>query len=184
MTIGFVLAIVFTIGWLPPFLWRTEPLAQAFPAYAKGERFSTLATAIGLSVHMVAGCVLLTATDVPPLRATLAVAVFSFAIGFWYWGRRLIGPLRVRRMPDEPPPAFQRNGAFGVVRHPLYFSYLTAALAPVIATLNPWLIVSYGVCVALLGMRAVTEEKRLRAQLGAQYDAYSVQVKRLIPYVW
>jgi protein-S-isoprenylcysteine O-methyltransferase Ste14 len=184
MTLGFVLAIIFTVGWLPPFLWRTEPIAQALPTYGRGERLSTLATAIALSVHMVAGCVLLTLVDVPPLRALLALAVFSFGIGFWYWGRRLIGPLWQRRMPDEPPPALRRSGAFGVVRHPLYFSYLTAASAPVIATLDPRLLASYAVCAAVLGMRAVTEEKRLRAQLGAQYEEYTREVKRLVPFVW
>jgi protein-S-isoprenylcysteine O-methyltransferase Ste14 len=36
----------------------------------------------------------------------------------------------------------------------------------------------------VLGVRAVTEEKRLRAQLGAQYDDYSKDVKRLVPFVW
>jgi protein-S-isoprenylcysteine O-methyltransferase Ste14 len=184
MTVGFVLAIIFTIGWLPPFLWRTEPLAQAFPAYDRDERLSTLATAITLSLHMGVGCVWLTVVDVPLLRGGLALVIFLFGLGFWYWGRTLIGPLQVRRLPGEPPPALQRRGAFGIVRHPLYFSYLLASAAPVVAALNPWLLLSYAVCAMVLGVRAVTEEKRLRAQLGAQYDDYSKDVKRLVPFVW
>ena len=184
MTLGVLLAIVFMIGWLPPYLWRTEPMVQALPAYDSGERYSTLATAIALTVHMAIGCIMLTLHHVPLLRGLIALAIFGFGIGFWYWGRTLIGPLQVRRMPDELPPAFLTSGAFGIVRHPLYFSYLTAAAAPVVATLSPWLVLSYTVCAVMLGARAITEEKRLRTQLGAQYDDYSRKVKRLVPFVW
>lgn len=184
MTVGVLLAIVFTIGWLPPFLWRTEQIAQALPAYDSSERYSTLATSIALSIHMAIGCIMLTFVHVPPVRGLVALIIFGFGLGFWYWGRTLIGPLHVRRLPDEPPPAFLSSGAFGIVRHPLYFSYLTAAAAPAVATLSPWLLSSYAVCAALLGARAVIEEKRLRTQLGAQYDDYSRKVKRLVPFVW
>jgi protein-S-isoprenylcysteine O-methyltransferase Ste14 len=39
-------------------------------------------------------------------------------------------------------------------------------------------------CGVALMVRAVQEERRLRAQVGAPYDAYCRAVKRLIPYVW
>lgn len=185
MSLGYVLAALFTVGWLPPFLWRTEEIAAALPVYQGGERISTVATAVVLSVHMFAGCLLLTVhPEVPPLRALMACAVFLFGLSFWFWGRKLISPLQIRRMPDEPPLAFHRGGAFGIVRHPLYFSYLAATAAPVVATLSSWLMLSYAACAALLAVRAVQEEKRLRAQLGAQYEDYCREVKRLVPFVW
>jgi protein-S-isoprenylcysteine O-methyltransferase Ste14 len=53
-----------------------------------------------------------------------------------------------------------------------------------VATFNPWLLASYTVCAVAIGVRALQEEKRLRAQLGAQYEDYCREVKRLVPFVW
>jgi protein-S-isoprenylcysteine O-methyltransferase Ste14 len=66
----------------------------------------------------------------------------------------------------------------------LYFGYLLATAAPVAATPNRWLAVSFALCAMMLAVRAVQEERRLRAQLGAQYDDYCKDVKRLVPFVW
>ena len=38
--------------------------------------------------------------------------------------------------------------------------------------------------VVALAVRAAYEEKRLREQIGPQYDDYARQVKRLLPFVW
>jgi len=185
MSLAWLLAIVFTAGWIPLYLSRAEALGQALVAYTSAEKVATVTTAILLSLHMAAGCVLVTLCPALPVpRALLALAVYVAGIGFWFWGRTLIGPLSVRRMPDEPPLAFRRDGAFGIVRHPLYFGCLVATAAPVVATVNPWLAGSYGLCAAMLAARAVQEEKRLRAQLGAQYETYCNEVKRLVPFVW
>lgn len=185
MTLGWFLAIVFSAGWIPVYWSRAEAIGQALPAYAPIEKVSAAATSAILSVHMAAGCVLLTLSSaIHGPRALVALAVYGAGIAFWFWGRTLIGPLKIRRMPDEPPLEFRRDGAFGVVRHPLYFGCLTTLAAPVIASLNPWLLLSYAACAVMLAVRSVQEEKRLRAQLGAQYEAYCKDVKRLLPFVW
>ena len=185
MTLGMVLAIFFTAGWIPLYLSRAEDVGEALPAYESREKLVMVATVVVLSLHMATGCLLVSLrADIGPGRGALAAAVYAFGIGFWFWGRRLIGPLKVRRRPDQPPLRFRRDGAFGIVRHPLYFGCLVAMAAPVVVTLSPWLTVSYACCGLVLGVRAVQEETRLRAQVGAQYDAYRNEVKRLIPYVW
>jgi len=183
--VAWLLAIVFTVGWIPLYLSRAEALEQALGAYTPVEKVSTVATSAILSVHMGVGCVVMTLqVNLPLLRALLALAVYVSGIGFWFWGRTLIGPLRVRRMPDDPPLAFRRDGAFGIVRHPLYFGCLIATAAPVVATLRPLLVGSYLMCAVMLAVRAIQEEKRLRAQLGKQYESYCSEVKRLVPFVW
>lgn len=185
MTTGLLLAVLFTAGFVPLYFARAEALGQAFPDYEPSEKVATLSTAIAVSLHMALGCFVLgLESEIPAARALVAAVVYLAGIAFWFWGRSLIGPLTVRRRPDEPPLEFKRDGAFGVVRHPLYFGYLTASAAPVVATLSPWLVPSYLVVAGLLALRAVQEERRLRAQLGAQYDAYSREVKRLIPFLW
>ena len=114
----------------------------------------------------------------------LGLTLFAAAVAFWFWGRMMIGPLRVRRLPDEPPLRLQQHGAFGVVRHPLYFGYLLAAAAPLAVVPRPLFVLTFALCGVALMVRAVQEERRLRAQVGAPYDAYCRAVKRLIPFVW
>lgn len=185
MSLGWLLAVVFTAGWVAIYLSRAEEIGQALLVYTAAEKVSTITTTVLVSLHMVAGCTLLSLEPrLPVSRALLALVVYMSGIGFWFWGRMLIGPLRVRRMPDDLPLVFRRDGAFGIVRHPLYFGCVLATAAPVVATASAWLAASYALCVGMFVVRAVQEEKRLRAQLGAQYADYCSEVKRLVPYIW
>lgn len=185
MSLGLVLAVVFTAGWIPLYFCRTEALGDAWPHYEPIEQFAAVSTIAALSLHMAAGCVLVSLEgDLAPARAAVAAGLYIAGIAFWFWGRGLIGPLALRRMPDEPPLELRRDGAFRVVRHPLYFGCLLACAAPLVAAFGRWLVVSYAVCVGLVAIRALQEERRLRAQLGREYDEYCAQVKRLVPFLW
>ena len=76
------------------------------------------------------------------------------------------------------------HGPFAYVRNPLYLGCLIAASGPVVATLSPLLACTLALCVVSIGVRALQDEQRLRAQLGPTYDAYCRNVKRLIPFIW
>ena len=185
MTVELALALVFTAMWIPMFLLRTESISAALPTYRSDERLSIVSTVVILTVHTSAACITVSLTRaVPAWRALVALALCAAALGLWFWGRGMIGPLRVRRLPDEPPRQLQRTGAFGIVRHPLYVSYLIAAAAPLLVAPRPLLGVSFVLCVGAIVIRALQEERRLRAQLGEPYAAYCRDVKRLIPFVW
>jgi len=185
MTAGMVLGAAFGLGWLPLFVFRAEALTEALPAYTASERFWVMLTPIMLALHVTSTCVAISLVpSVPRVSAALGLTLFAAAIAFWFWGRMMIGPLRVRRLPDEPPLRLQQRGAFGVVRHPLYFGYLLAAAAPLAVIPRPLFGLTFALCCVALVVRAVQEERRLRAQVGAPYDAYCREVKRLIPYVW
>jgi len=185
MTAGMVLGAVFGFGWLPLFVFRAEAVTEALPAYTATERLWVVLTPIVLALHVTGTCVAISlAPRIPWFAAALGLTLFAAAVAFWFWGRLMIGPLRVRRLPDEPPRRLQRHGAFGVVRHPLYFGYLLAAAAPLAVVPRPLFGLTFAFCCVALVVRAVQEERRLRAQVGAPYDAYCQEVKRLIPYVW
>jgi len=185
MTLGFVLAFVFTLGWVPLFVFRTEAVGAALPAYSPAERFWVHVTHALFGIHMTAACATLTLSeDIPLWSAALSVVVYGMAIAFWFWARPLIGPLRERRLPNQPPPSLRRDGAFGLVRNPLYFSYLVAVAAPILAARQPLLLVSFALCVIAVIVRATQDERRLHAQMGAEYEAYCRQVKRLVPFIW
>ena len=176
---------VFGVGWLPLYVFRAEGLTEALPTYTASERFWVLLTPSMLALHVTTTCVAISlAPRIPRFSAALGLILFACAIAFWFWGRTMIGPLRVRRLPDEPPLRLQQHGAFGVVRHPLYFGYLLAAAAPLAVVPRPLFVLTFALCAVALMMRAVQEERRLRAQIGAPYDAYCREVRRLIPFVW
>ena len=185
MRSGLGLALVFGLGWIPLFAFRAEAWTQALPHYTRSERLWVTLTPVVLAVHMTIVCLAISLiTDVPQGSAVLGLVTFFGSVAFWFWGRLLIGPLRVRRLPDEPPLRLQRNGAFGIVRHPLYSGYLGAAAAPLAVVPRLLFMITFVLCSVALTMRALQEERRLRAQVGASYDAYCREVKRLIPFVW
>jgi protein-S-isoprenylcysteine O-methyltransferase Ste14 len=180
-----VLALLFTLGWVPLFVFRAEALSEAFPSYGFGERFWVVAAPALVGFHVAASCLLVTvATHIPPGRAAVAVILYVGGVVFWLWARGAIGPIRVTRLPDEPPARLRRDGAFGLVRNPLYFGTLLAAAAPAIAAGRSLLVLSFAAAAAALVVRSVQEERRLHAQLGREYADYCREVKRLVPFVW
>jgi protein-S-isoprenylcysteine O-methyltransferase Ste14 len=185
MSANLALALLFSVGWIPIFFFRTEPLRNAFEEYGRTERLAVVVTPLVLTVHVMASCVLLSVTPSSPLWRTLASAgLFAAGLGFWFWARATIGPLRVRRTPDQPPIEFRRDGPFAFVRNPLYLACLLALSAPAVAAGRPLLIASFALCVLALAVRCRQDERRLHDQLGQTYVDYCRDVKRLIPFLW
>jgi len=185
MTLGLALGLLFGSGWLLLHYYRAENVSAALPHYSRTERFWVRLTVIVVSLHVTAACVTVSLVrEVPAWRAASGLALYAAALAFWLWGRMLIGPLHVQRLPEEPPLQLRRAGAFGIVRHPLYLGVLGAAAAPLLVAPRAYLVLSLAGVAVVLGVRAVQEERRLYAQLGAPYAAYCSEVKRLIPFVW
>jgi protein-S-isoprenylcysteine O-methyltransferase Ste14 len=185
MTINVLLSIVFGLGWVPLFVFRAESLEESLPSYRGSERFWVLMAPVILAAHVSASCLALNFMPaISAARAIVSLLVFAAGIAFWLWARAAIGPIRVRRLPEQPPERLRRDGPFGVVRNPLYFGVLVAAAAPALAAGEPLLALSYALSVVALTIRAVQEERRLHAQLGPAYAEYCREVPCLIPFVW
>jgi protein-S-isoprenylcysteine O-methyltransferase Ste14 len=75
-------------------------------------------------------------------------------------------------------------GPFAVVRNPIYVALFVWILVMALA-LGHWRALILGVPLYWIGtwMRVTREEKLLRAQFGAAYDAYAARVKRFVPGV-
>ena len=182
---GVLLALIFGLGWLPLYVFRAESVGDALPYYTRSERVAVWCSLIAVTGHVTIACTLLGfSAAVPVWRAILSVSIFAAAIGFWLWGRVLIGPLRTTRLPDQPPHRLRQDGAFGVVRHPLYLGVLIAAAAPWLANGRMINGVTYALCASVVIVRVRQEERRLRIQVGAAYEPYRRSVKQLIPFVW
>ena len=184
MSLGVFLSLVFTFGWFCMFLFRAESLWVALPYYSGVERFWVAATPLVLTTYVTAACVTVAFSAVEPRSAFLSAALFGLALIFWFWGRAQIGEMRRPRLPDEPPLALRSDGVFGVVRHPLYFSYLVACAAPLLIVPRWFLCIGFGACVMAIVVRTIEEERRMHQQVGAAYAQYCKSVKRLVPWVW
>jgi protein-S-isoprenylcysteine O-methyltransferase Ste14 len=155
--LGLVLAVFFTVAWIPLFLYRAEAVQEALPYYSGAERRWVMLSPVIIAVHMTLGCILISVSEPPLWRAAAGTALFVAAVAFWFWGRRQIGPLGVTRLPDEPPREFRRDGAFGVVRHPMFFAYLMTAVALAIVAARPLLWGTLAAVGAVLAVRALQE---------------------------
>lgn len=185
MTIGYALALLFTVGWIPVFVFRGETWSGALPEYEPDERIWVVLSFAILTAHFAFGCYSATATaGIPGWRVLASAAVFLAGVCVWLWGRSGIGPLSVRRLPSQSPSEFRRDGAFALVRNPMYLGTLIASAAPPLATPKPALLLGFALCAFALSMRALQDERRLHRQLGPVYAEYCREVKRLIPFIW
>jgi protein-S-isoprenylcysteine O-methyltransferase Ste14 len=186
MSTGLTLAVVYTLGWAPLFFIRTESLTAAFPLYSRAERWSTVGSAVLLGVYVTLTCVTVSLEQAVRWSAAAAsLVVFAIGVILWLRARIQIGPVHVRRLPDQPPPSLRRDGAFGLVRNPLYLGVLIAAGAPLIVTPRLWLVLLYAACALALVIRTLQEERRLRVLLGAEHARYCAEVRwRLFPFIW
>jgi protein-S-isoprenylcysteine O-methyltransferase Ste14 len=180
-----LLAFAFALGWLPLFMIRTESLSAALPFYSRSERLSVFAARIIMSVHMTVACWSVSLTAAAPWWRTVAgITIFLLGMAFWVWARVAIGPIRVRTLPTDPPARLRRDGAFGLVRNPLYFGLLVSAAGPAIVAGTALPFATLTLAVIVFALRARQEEVRLHAQLGQAYATYCRDVKRLLPFVW
>ena len=181
---GLVLALAFALGWIPLYVYRAEATLDALPYYSASERRWVELSPAVIGAHVALASILLSLAEPPRWRIALGAVLLVTGEAFWFWARAQIGPLRVTRLPDQPPPQLRRDGPFGLVRNPLYLGYLAVAAAPAVVAAHPVLVLSFAACFAALAVRAAQEERRLHRQLGVRYAAYCREVKRLIPFVW
>ena len=81
MMLGLLLAVVFTIGWIPVFVYRTEVLADALPAY-HGDGAAVVVGVAGAADNALhAGGVTLSFVDaIPAWSAAIGLAVYGACV--------------------------------------------------------------------------------------------------------
>jgi protein-S-isoprenylcysteine O-methyltransferase Ste14 len=125
--------------------------------------------------------------DFPLAPVPYACGVAGLAVALWIFHRSHAGlgtnwsvTLEVReghRLVTE--------GVYRRIRHPMYSALLLYSFAQALVVPN-WIVgPSYLVAMTLLfALRVGPEEAMMRAEFGAEYDAYVVRTKRLVPGVW
>ena len=91
-------------------------------------------------------------------------------------GRRFSGLVAI-----QPGHTLVTSGVYGVIRHPSYLGLLVNSLAWALAFRSGVGLLLTALLIPPLLARIRAEERLLRTQFGAEYDAYCSRTSRLIP---
>jgi protein-S-isoprenylcysteine O-methyltransferase Ste14 len=90
----------------------------------------------------------------------------------------------LRPLPQPPSGATLRtDGAYGVVRHPIYAGLLVACAGAAVLRARPEPLAAVGAPAVVLHLKTGYEERLLRARFGTAYDRYAQRVPRIIPRI-
>ena len=113
------------------------------------------------------------------------------AIGWAALGVSLVSTLAVagwalRSLPPaDRGKALITNGAFRYFRHPLYASFLTFFDFGLALYVDHWVFIVWAVAQhPIWHWYLLHEERLMRREFGAEYEAYCAQTGRLVPRFW
>lgn len=179
--------VVFTVGWVPVFLLRSEPLRARTQAASPDERRAIWNAIAAVTVHVVLVELALSRPEGPPpgtAQLAIGIAVFGIGLAFWTLARRTLVGTRRFLDPTRPPPALVTSGPYTLVRHPLALGMLILALGPAVAAGRSLTWASFGAVAVTMARRCLQEEDELAATFGAAYERYAAATPRLVPFVW
>ena len=117
---------------------------------------------------------------------TNAVLVAAAAAGllFTWWARIHLGRLWSDRVVKKVGHWVVDTGPYKLVRHPIYFGLIFAALATAIQKATPFALLGFTVITLAFGIKARREERFLRSEIGNNaYDSYARKTAMLVPFM-
>lgn len=164
---------------IPAVLYLTRPMPRA----RDGRLVARSAAFTGTLMQLLVGTFIGTGPllyALPPMMGSVGVvgSIISFSGALWslaYLRRSLSIIPEARRLST--------GGPYRLVRHPLYFFEIMAALAMLISVPGAISALSF---VAFVGMQMIRAgfEEGLLASTFPEYAAYAARTRRLIPFVW
>ena len=180
----FGLLAVFFVSWVGAALWAGQTVA-ALPGRAQmliyGGAFFAFLLLAGARQLFPALRVRLWQENLQMDWALVAVCAIGFA---WCWWARLhLGTLWSAGVSRKEGHSIVDTGPYGIVRHPIYTGAIVAvfAFSGVRASLFAFLVALLVTC--FFALKARMEERFLRQELGAGYDAYRQRVPMLVPFL-
>jgi protein-S-isoprenylcysteine O-methyltransferase Ste14 len=125
--------------------------------------------------------------DYPLYPLPFAAGIACLAVGLWYFHRSHadLGTNWSVTLEVREKHQLVTHGIYRRVRHPMYMALFLYSVGQVLALPNwvagPSYLLAFGL---LFVLRIGPEERMMREQFGADYDAYVARTKRLIPGVW
>jgi protein-S-isoprenylcysteine O-methyltransferase Ste14 len=111
----------------------------------------------------------------------LGVVLFAAGGALRLWPVVVLGNRFSGLVAIQPGHTLVTSGVYGVIRHPSYLGLLVNSLGWVLAFRSGVGLLITALTIPPLVARIRAEERLLRAQFGAEYDAYRARTSRLIP---
>lgn len=114
----------------------------------------------------------------------LGVVLFVAGGALRIWPVFVLGHRFSGLVAIQPGHTLVTGGIYGVVRHPSYLGLLINALGWSLAFRSGVGVLLTALMIPVLLARIHAEERLLRVQFGAEYDAYRARTSRLIPGIY
>jgi protein-S-isoprenylcysteine O-methyltransferase Ste14 len=120
-----------------------------------------------------------------PVPFACGVALLAVGLAFFHRSHADLGPNWSITLEVREKHQLVTHGIYRRVRHPMYMALFVYSLGQALAVPNwvagPSYLVAFGL---LFAFRVGPEERMMRAEFGADYDAYAARTRRLIPGIW
>ncbi len=113
----------------------------------------------------------------------LGFAITLSGLLFCVWARVHLGRNWSRSVTIKEDHELIVTGPYALVRHPIYTGLLTGLIGTVLAVAELRAVLGLAMIAISLWLKLRLEEKWMRAQFGAKYEAYAGRVAALVPYV-
>lgn len=114
----------------------------------------------------------------------LGVVLFAAGGGLRIWPVFVLGHRFSGLVAIQPGHTLVTSGVYGVIRHPSYLGLLISSLGWGLAFRAGIGVLLAALLIPPLLARIRAEERLLRSQFGAEYDAYCARTSRLIPGIY
>ncbi len=165
---------------LSSFTWAMRNFFVKPERLTPGLRITLLAGVVFAVLHFI---VILRARTLAGPAVAVAVVLYLLALAIFWWtvAANRSKPLAAC-FSEHEQLHLVCNGPYRFVRHPFYCSYLLTWLAGGVATLNPWLGLTFIAMFVLYLIAAVNEEKKFAASpLAGDYANYCGATGRFLP---
>jgi protein-S-isoprenylcysteine O-methyltransferase Ste14 len=114
----------------------------------------------------------------------LGVVLFAAGGALRIWPVFVLGQRFSGLVAIQPGHTLVTDGIYGVIRHPSYLGLLVSSLGWALAFRSVVGVLLVALLIPPLIARIRAEERLLRSQFGAEYDAYCRRTSRLIPGIY
>ena len=158
------------------YLTRPRPTASDGRLIARVAAFGGTLTLLLLPVYTPSSAPLFTTpTWFASLSGVMLAGAWTFAIWSLSYLRRSLSVIpEARRLTT--------SGPYRLVRHPLYFAEISAAIAVQLTNLRLFPVLALGMFIGLQLTRAHFEERLLRRAF-PEYVAYTARTRRIVPFL-
>jgi protein-S-isoprenylcysteine O-methyltransferase Ste14 len=175
---------VFVVSWIVAAVWARQTVRRSTSRFQAPLVVGVLVAGLLLALAVL----WLPAMRQPVWQSSAGFGWAMFAVtvvglAFCWWARLHLGALWSAGISRKEDHRIVDTGPYGIVRHPMYSGVFLGLFAMAAFRGRP---LDFAIAVLLtlfFALKALVEEEFLRAELGADYNAYRARVPMLVPFL-